>query len=130
MSTSASKKPNRKKSPIEALNAQIIEAILNLKGKNIVQLDLRKIADAPVDYFIICEGDSVTQVKAICDNIYKEVLEHQQTRPDHIEGARQAQWILVDYFNTVVHVFHPEARKYYELEDMWSDAEVTQYENL
>jgi ribosome-associated protein len=130
LSTSASKKPNRKKSPIEALNAQIIEAISNLKGKNIVQLDLRKIPDAPVDYFIICEGDSVTQVRAICDNIYKEVLEHQQTRPDHIEGARQAQWVLVDYFNTVVHVFHPEARKYYELEDMWSDAEVTQYENL
>lgn len=112
------------------LNDIIIDAILNLKGKNIVKLDMRRLQDAPVDFFIICEGDSTTQVKSISENISKEVNEKLNTRPDHIEGAKQSQWILVDYFNTVVHIFHPEARRFYELEEMWSDAEATQYQNL
>lgn len=112
------------------LNDIIIDAILNLKGKNIVKLDMRRLQDAPVDFFIICEGDSTTQVKSISENINKEVNEKLNTRPDHIEGAKQSQWILVDYFNTVVHIFHPEARRFYELEEMWSDAEATQYQNL
>lgn len=112
------------------LNDIIIDAILNLKGKNIVKLDMRRLQDAPVDFFIICEGDSSTQVKSISENISKEVSEKLDTKPDHIEGAKQSQWILVDYFNTVVHIFHPEARRFYELEEMWSDAEATQYQNL
>lgn len=114
----------------EQLNDTIIEAIFNLKGKNIVKLDLRHLNDAPVDFFIICEGDSSTQVKSISENINREVFEKMDTRPYHIEGAKEAQWVLVDYFNTVVHVFHPETRKYYELEDMWMDAKSTEYQNL
>jgi len=114
----------------EQLNDAIIEAIFNLKGKNIVKLDLRHLHDAPVDFFIICEGDSSTQVKSISENINREVFEKMDTRPYHIEGAKEAQWVLVDYFNTVVHVFHPETRKYYELEDMWMDAKSTEYQNL
>lgn len=114
----------------ETLNNFIIEAIKNVKGKNIVKLDLRQISEAPVDFFIICEGDSSTQVKAISETISKEVKEKLNTSPSFIEGAKQAQWILVDYFDTVVHVFHPETRQFYELEELWSDAKTTQYQSL
>lgn len=112
------------------LNDLIIESIQDIKGKNIVKLDLRNVNDAPVDFFIICEGESTTQVKAISDNVYKQVRESLQTTPAHVEGTKQAKWILVDYFNTVVHVFHPEARSFYELEELWSDARSTEYQNL
>jgi ribosome-associated protein len=125
-----SKTAARKAPSHELLNEVIVEAIQNLKGKNIIKLDLRHIAEAPSDYFIVCEGDSTTQVSSIAENINREVWDQLNTRPNHIEGARQAQWVLVDYFNTVVHVFHPEARKFYELEDMWSDAKFTQYQSL
>jgi len=128
--SSKTKSLQPKSSSAEQLNDAIIEAILNLKGKNIVKLDLRHLNDAPVEYFIICEGDSSTQVKSISENINKEVYEKLNVRPYHVEGARQAQWVLVDYFNTVVHVFHPETRKYYELEEMWIDGKATQYQNL
>jgi len=93
-------------------------------------LDLRKIDEAPTDYFIICEGDSSTQIKAISDNIHKRVKEELQVRPNHREGVLHSQWILVDYFTTVVHVFYPETRKFYDLEDLWADATFTVFEDL
>jgi len=108
----------------------IIDAIRDIKGKGITKLDLKQIDDAPSDYFIICEGDSNTQVKALADNIYKKVLEESGLRPNHVEGAGSARWVLVDYFSTLVHIFHPETRAFYELEDLWSDAKITYYENL
>lgn len=112
------------------LDEIIIDAIRDIKGKRITKLDLRQIDDAPSDYFIICEGDSNTQVKALADNIYRKVLEGSGLKPSHIEGTGSARWVLVDYFSTIVHIFHPESRAYYELEDLWSDAEITYYENL
>lgn len=118
------------KSSGDLLNSLIIEAIQDVKGKNIVKLDLRHISDAPVDYFIVCEGESSTQVKAISDNISKKVKEELDTRPSFVEGTSQAHWVLVDYFDTVVHVFHPETRAYYQLEDLWNDAKTTQYQSL
>ncbi len=114
----------------EALNAIIIDSIQNTKGKNIVKLDLRSLEDAPTDFFIICEGDSITQVKAISENIHRKVKEDANISPAHVEGQRSALWVCVDYFSTVVHVFHPETRAFYELEELWSDAHVTEYENL
>jgi len=108
----------------------IIDAIRDIKGKAITKLDLTQIDDAPSDYFIVCEGDSNTQVKALADNISKKVLEESGLRPNHVEGAGSARWVLVDYFSTVVHIFHPETRAFYELEDLWSDAKITYYENL
>ncbi len=116
--------------PAEQLNDLIIDAIQDIKGKNIVKLDLRLLTDAPVDFFIVCEGDSTTQVRAISENIHRRVKEETGLNPAHVEGAKQAHWILVDYFNTVVHVFYPETRAFYELEDLWSDAKVTEYQNL
>lgn len=112
------------------LNALIIDAIQDIKGKNIIQLDLRSLDDAPADYFIICEGDSSTQVKAISENIGKKIKEKTGQKPYHTEGMDGAKWILVDFFDTVVHVFYPETRSFYEIEELWGDAKITQYENI
>jgi ribosome-associated protein len=112
------------------LNDLIIDAIQDIKGKNIVKLDLRHIDDAPADYFIICEGDSTTQVKAIGLNVDRRLREEMSVKPDHVEGMLGAKWVLVDFFNTVVHIFYPETRGYYDLEDLWSDALVTSYPDL
>lgn len=111
----------------ERLNHTIVEGILDKKGKNVVQLDLRKLGDAPADFFIICEGDSNTHVKAISDNVYKKVKDDLEIAPVHTEGSGNAHWVLIDYFNTIVHVFYPEARQFYELEQLWSDADITEY---
>lgn len=114
----------------EELNDLIIDSIQDIKGKNIVKLDLRDLEDAPTEYFIICEGDSSTQVKAIADNIYKRVKEEGHTLPSHMEGTRNALWVCIDYFSTVVHIFYRETRAFYELEDLWGDASFTEYESL
>lgn len=114
----------------EELNDLIIESIQDIKGKNIVKLDLRALEDAPAEYFIICEGDSNTQVKALADNIQRRIKEEYGLLPSHVEGARNALWICIDYFSTVVHVFYRETRTFYELEDLWSDAAFTEYESL
>jgi ribosome-associated protein len=111
----------------EQLNQLIVEGIRDKKGKNIVQLDLRKLGEAPADFFIICEGDSNTHVKAISDSIYKKVKDEMNKMPSHTEGSSNAKWVLMDYFNTVVHVFYPETRQFYELENLWSDAETTEF---
>jgi ribosome-associated protein len=108
----------------------IIDAIQDVKGKNIVKLDLRHIEDSPTQFFIICEGDSTTQIKAITESISSKVKEVLGLSPSHKEGVDGARWILVDYFNTVVHVLYPETRAFYELEELWGDARVTQYENI
>lgn len=114
----------------EALNELIIDSITDIKGKQIVKLDLRHVEDAPADFFIICQGDSNTQVKAIADNIQKRVKAEAHLLPNHVEGERHARWICVDYFNIVVHIFYRETRSFYELEDLWSDARFTEYESL
>ena len=108
------------------LNDVIIDSIQDIKGRHILKLDLRKIDEAPSDYFIICEGESTTQIKAISDNIYKRVSQELKVTPNHREGLRESKWILVDYFDTIVHIFYPETRKYYDLEDLWSDA-ISEY---
>lgn len=124
---SISNRRSKQQPQIEQLNHLIVEGIRDKKGKNIVQLDLRKLGDAPADFFIICEGDSNTHVKAITDSIQKKVKEELETAPSHTEGSSNSKWILMDYFNTVVHVFHPETRDFYELEHLWSDAKVTEF---
>ena len=114
----------------EELNNLIVDSIQDIKGKHIVKLDLRKLEEAPCDYFIICEGDSNTQVKAIANNIRKRVKEEAGLLPQHTEGERNALWICVDYFDTVVHVFYREKRTFYQLEELWGDSSFTEYETL
>lgn len=92
-----------------------------------VSLDLRKIPEAVADFFIICQATSSTQVKAIADYIEKEVKDKCVETPYRHEGMMAAQWVLVDYVNIVVHIFQPETRKFYRLEEMWSDAQMLEH---
>jgi len=100
----------------------IIQAIQEKKGEYIVSLDLRKIPEAVADFFIVCEAGSTTQVKAIADNIEERMKEICDELPYKHEGRQTLQWVLIDYVNVVIHVMLPESRRFYKLEDMWSDA--------
>ncbi len=100
----------------------IIQAIQDKKGEQIVSLDLRKIPEAVSDFFIICEASNNNQLRAIADNIEKEVKEKCDDTPYKHEGRQAEQWILIDYVNVVVHIMLPEPRKFYNLEELWSDA--------
>jgi ribosome-associated protein len=105
----------------------IIEAIKEKKGENIVSLDLRKIPEAVADFFIICEANNPTLLKAIADEIEFFVKEKTGELAYKHEGRQAQQWILIDYVNVVVHVMLPEPRKFYQLEEMWSDAPSTDH---
>jgi ribosome-associated protein len=106
----------------------IIAAIQEKKGENIVSLDLRKINEAVADFFIICEAGNQPQIKAIAENIEEQVRIHCDEDPYHHEGFQSLQWVLVDYVNVVVHVMLTENRKFYKLEEMWSDATAEKHE--
>lgn len=124
---------NRKKSTITRLtkNSKIFKTIINAiqekKGESIVSLDLRKIPEAVADFFIICEASNTTQLKAIADFIEVDVKEKCGEPPYKHEGKQAQQWILIDYVNVVVHIMLPEPRKFYRLEEMWSDSSVTEH---
>jgi ribosome-associated protein len=105
----------------------IIKAIQQKKGENIVSLDLRKIPEAVADFFIICEATSNTQIKAISDAVEAEVKKKCLENPFRQEGRVGAHWVLIDYVNIVVHVFHPETRKFYRLEEMWGDGSMQEH---
>lgn len=105
----------------------IIRAIQDKKGERIVSLDLRKIHEAVSDYFIICEATSQPQVRAIADSVEDAVKKECGEGVYHHEGKQTAQWILIDYVNIVVHVMLPDSRKFYKLEEMWSDAVVEEH---
>ena len=100
----------------------IIHAVQEKKAENIVSIDLRKIPEAVADFFIICEAGSSTQVKAIADSVEMEVSKTCDELPYKHEGVQALQWVLIDYVNVVVHVMLPESRRFYKLEDLWSDA--------
>jgi len=114
----------------ESVNDLIIDAIRDIKGKNITKIDLSKIEDAPARYFIICEGESTVQVSSIAFNIQKRVKTEWGLRNDHLEGTKESKWILIDYFDTIVHVFYPETRSFYDIEGLWSDGHFVEYQNL
>ena len=104
---------------------KIIEAIQDTKGEDIKLLDLTKIENSATDYLIICSANSNTQVNAIAGNIEKKVRNELKNRPWHVEGTENAMWILVDYISVVVHIFQKHIREFYDLEDLWSDAQIT-----
>jgi ribosome-associated protein len=118
----------RKKSTVVRLtrNSKIFKTIIHgiqeKKGENIISLDLRKIPEAVADFFIICQASNPTQLRAIADSIEAEVKEKCEESPYKHEGKQASQWILIDYISVVVHVMLPETRKFYQLEEMWSDA--------
>ena len=105
----------------------ITKAIQDKKGENIVSLDLRKIHEAVADFFIICEASNQPQVRAIADAVEDEVRQRCGESPYHHEGKQALQWVLIDYVNVVVHIMTSETRKFYKLEEMWSDALSEEY---
>ena len=125
---------NRKKSPARLTRSSkifktIIHAIQEKKGEQIVSLDLRKIPEAVADFFIICQASNNNQLKAIADNIEFEVKNNCGENPFKHEGRQAEQWILIDYVNIVVHIMLPEPRKFYQLEELWSDAPAMGHED-
>lgn len=110
---------------VEQKRDLIIEAIREKKGHQIVSIDLTKVENSICDYFIICHGESVTQVGAISEAIEKKIKEEAHIRAHHVEGLQNNQWVLLDYFDILVHVFQEEYRSFYRLEELWADGTVT-----
>ncbi|QTE23813.1 ribosome silencing factor [Polaribacter cellanae] len=108
------------------LIAVIIQGIEDVKGENIQLLDLREIENTVCDYFIICSGNSNTQVNAISGSVQKVVSKQLKDKPWHIEGQGNSEWILMDYVNVVVHVFQKHIREFYDIESLWGDAKITE----
>ena len=105
---------------------EIVHGIENVKGEDIQVLDLREIDNTPCDYFVICSGNSNTQVSAIVGSVQKNVSKLLKAKPFHTEGSDVAEWVLIDYVNVVVHVFQKQIREYYNIEELWGDAKTTQ----
>ncbi len=109
----------------DQLISLILKAIEEVKGKHIDILDLRGIDNTVCDYFVICDGTSNTQVRAIVGSIRKVVAKEISDKPWHIEGEDNAEWVLMDYVNVVVHVFQKHVREFYDIEGLWGDAKTT-----
>ena len=103
-----------------------VEGILEVKGRNITIMNLKKIHNRVCDYYIICQADSNTQVNAIANAVEEIVKKKTGERPYHSEGFQNSEWILVDYVTVVVHIFQTHIRNFYNLESLWADAEVTE----
>lgn len=119
---------NKKISKDELL-VNIIKGIEEVKGNDIDILDLREIDNTVCDYFIICNGNSNTQVNAIVNSVQKTVSKELKDKPWHVEGSDNAEWVLMDYVDVVVHVFQKHVREFYNIEGLWGDAKITTIPN-
>ncbi len=106
------------------LSEVVAQGMLEKKGVDVIILDLRKVKSAVTDFFVICSGNSDTQVDAITDSVEEEVYKRLGQDPWHKEGKENREWILLDYVDVVVHVFKKDRRQFFALEDLWGDAEV------
>lgn len=114
----------------EQLKKLIIEGIQERKGKRISCVDLSKLETVSTEGFIICEGTSTMQVSAIADSVREYVQKQSGVKPFNYDGYRNSQWIVIDYGSVFVHVFLPDTREYYNLEQLWSDAKITEIPDL
>lgn len=121
-------KSKEKTNTLEIVNAAI-EGILKKKGKGAISLDLTEIENSVCKYFIICHGDSNTQVEALTDSVLEVVREETGEKAWHKEGLNTATWVLLDYSDVVVHIFQKEYRDFYKLEELWADAKLTRYDD-
>lgn len=115
------------KKPVSADNliSVILKGIDDVKGEDIQLIDLREIDNTVCEYFIICSGNSNTQVNAISGSVQKTVSKELKDKPWHIEGQNNSEWVLMDYVNVVVHIFQKHIRDFYDLESLWGDAKIT-----
>lgn len=112
------------------ISLAIIDSIQDKKGHFITVLDMSGIESAPASKFIICQGRSTSQVSAIADGIREDLQNKYGLKPYNYDGYRNSQWIIIDYGNVMIHVFLPEFREFYNLEELWSDAKVKHIEDL
>lgn len=108
----------------------IVDAIQDKKGQRITIVDLSQIETAPAGAFIVCQGRTSSQVSAIADNIREELHKRLGIKPYNYDGYRNSQWIVIDYGSVMVHVFQPEIRDFYSIEDLWSDAQITEIPDI
>jgi ribosome-associated protein len=107
----------------------VVHGIQEKKGNEIVRLDLRNIHSSVADYFVVCHAESSTQLRAIAESVEEEVFKALKLEPYRKEGYQQSDWIILDYFDVVVHIFKTEKREYYGIEDLWGDAEMKSYKS-
>jgi ribosome-associated protein len=120
---------NKQSHSTPKLIESIIEGVSKKKGINILKLDLTQLENTECDYFIICHGNSNTHVEAIAHSVEETVLESTNQKAWHSDGYRNAQWILLDYCDVMVHVFQAEWRNHYDIESLWADAKSTSIES-
>lgn len=112
-----------------SISELIIHGIQEKKGNEIVRLDLRNIHSSVADYFVVCHAESSTQVKAIAQSVEEEVYKALRIEPWRKEGLQQAEWIILDYIDVVVHIFKTDKREFYGIEDLWGDAEMQSFQS-
>jgi ribosome-associated protein len=108
----------------EQIRDFIVRGMQEKKGQDIVVMDLRNVRNAICDYFVLCSGNSDTQIDAISTSIEEEVYKASRQDPWHKEGKMNREWILLDYVDVVAHVFKKDRRSFYDLEQLWGDAEI------
>lgn len=123
--------PNKKTNLTESeiLAKLAIQGMENKKGLDIVTIDLRGIASAPTNFFVICSGNVPSHVSAISDGVFETIKKATGYNPHKVEGYDNAEWILMDYFDMVVHIFQKEKRDHYRLEDLWADGIITRIDS-
>lgn len=114
--------PTKVKKIENPLVNQILKSLEDRKAQDVICINLKGNEDAFVDYMIVCHGDSTTQVNAIAGNVEKDVNDILKIKPHHMEGERNALWVIIDYVDVIVHVFYREMREFYQLEELWSDS--------
>ncbi len=107
----------------------ILEALKEKKAKEIITINLAKVDHAICDYFVICHGDSTTQVDALTETVGRKVKKELHTAAHHVEGTDNSLWVLMDYFDIVVHIFLNERRSFYKLEELWAEGVMQQIED-
>jgi len=121
------KRKSKTKSNTKEIVRAAVEGILKKKGNDLVSLDLTEIENSVCKYFVICHGDSNTQVSALADSVLETVREETGEKVWHKEGLNNATWVLLDYSDVVVHIFQKEYRDFYKLEELWADAKLTEH---
>ncbi len=120
---------NGEKSTTEKLDL-ILEAIQEKKGKELISINLENIHNSISDYFVICHGTSTTQVDAIVDEVQQNLKQKAGIIAHHVEGTDNCQWVLMDYFEILVHIFLEEKRNFYNLEELWADGKIEKIEDV
>jgi ribosome-associated protein len=117
-------KSKKKKDDVEELRNAVIRGMQEKKGHEIISLDLRKTGNSVADCFIICHGESTTQAEALAKSVEEQVYKELKEDPAHREGFQNREWMILDYYNVVAHIFVKECREFYGIERLWADAEI------